>query len=246
MSIIDDRGYNQGFKPSPSLTVRNQLRVAHLLRGIGIDARPHRLLEIGCGTGEYAELLARHPNVSVLGTDICQPFIDYAQRTYTGANIQFACFDFTDSAAVTAHVGLHRFDGVVGNGILHHMYYHLNDVLAHIRGLLLPGGKIAFMEPNLFNPYIAAIFQIPVLRRWAKLEPSEMAFSRHFIVSALTRAGFHDIQVEYRDFLVPGTPQACIAPLVAVGNLLEQMPGINMLAQSLLIVARNPLEKSRS
>ena len=242
MSIIDDRGYNQGFKPSPSLVVRNQQRVAHLLRCLRITTTPHHMLEIGCGTGEYASLLASQSHISVLGTDICQPFVDYAQQHFAKANLRFDCFDFTDATEVHNHIGATRFDSVVGNGILHHMYYHLDDVLSHIRRLLVPGGRIAFMEPNLYNPYIAAIFQIGVLRKLAKLEPSEMAFSRGTIAAALQRVGFTDVHVEYRDFLVPGTPAALIGPVQAVGAVAERIPGIQMMAQSLLISAQKPAE----
>lgn len=242
MSIIDDRGYNQGFKPSPSLAVRNQQRVAHLLRCLQINAESHRMLEIGCGTGEYAALLAKQPHISVLGTDICQPFVDYAQQHFGRVNLNFACFDFTNATEVANHIGNTRFDSVVGNGILHHMYYHLDDVLQHILKLLAPGGRIAFMEPNLYNPYIAAIFQIGILRTLAKLEPSEMAFSRWFISDALYRAGFVNVHVEYRDFLVPGTPSLLVAPVQAIGTICEKIPGIQMLAQSLLISAQKPAE----
>jgi SAM-dependent methyltransferase len=245
MSIVDDRGYNQGFKPSPSLAIRNARRVAHLLHCVQPIVAPHHMLEIGCGTGEYAALLAQHPAVTVLGTDICQPFIDYARQQYGGVNIDFACFDFTNSTEVAAHVGSKQFDSVVGNGILHHMYYHIDQVLGHIWQLLLPGGRMAFMEPNLYNPYIAAIFCIPTLRRWARLEPSEMAFRRQVIVDALMRAGFVDISVEYRDFLVPGTPAMLVKPVVALGAVIERIPMVNMLAQSLLISARRPLEAGR-
>ncbi|MFM7677255.1 MAG: class I SAM-dependent methyltransferase [Roseiflexaceae bacterium] len=245
MSIVDDRGYNQGFKPSASLAIRNARRVAHLLRCVHPLVAPHHMLEIGCGTGEYAAILAQHPAVTILGTDICQPFIDYARQHYGGVNINFACFDFTDSTEVTAHVGSTQFDSVVGNGILHHMYYHIDSVLGHIWQLLRPGGRLAFMEPNLYNPYIAAIFCIPTLRRWARLEPSEMAFRRQVIVDALMRAGFVDITVEYRDFLVPGTPALLVTPVVALGAVCERIPLINMLAQSLLISARRPLEADR-
>jgi SAM-dependent methyltransferase len=206
---------------------------------------PQSLLEIGCGMGEYATLMAQYPNIQVLGTDICKPFVEYAQQAYGGANIRFACFDFTNSADVHAHVGEQRFDSVVGNGILHHMYYHLDEVLLQIQKLLVPGGRFAFLEPNLYNPYIAAIFQIPLLRTWAKLEPSEMAFSRSYIATALARAGYDEIHVEYRDFLVPGTPTPLIGTVVAVGDVLEQIPVVNMLAQSLLITARAPSENRR-
>jgi hypothetical protein len=72
-----------------------------------------------------------------------------------------------------------------------------------------------------------------------------MAFRRQVIADALIRAGFVDISVEYRDFLVPGTPALLVQPVVALGAVIERIPMVNMLAQSLLISARRPLEASR-
>ena len=238
MSIVDDRGYNQGFKPSAAVRIRNQRRVNHILQAIQPIAPHHQMLEIGCGTGEYANLFAQQAGLHVVAADICVPFIEEARRLYQSPNLQFECIDFTDTAAINAQFGNQAFDSVVGNGILHHMYYHIDEVLSKLHALLKPGGRFAFLEPNLYNPYIATIFQIPFARKWARLEPSEMAFSAAFIAERLQKSGFDDISVEYHDFLIPGTPAALIQPVIAVGAVLERIPLINMLAQSLSIRAR--------
>ena len=238
MSIVDDRGYNQGFKPSAAVRVRNQRRVDHILQAIQPIAAGHQMLEIGCGTGEYAHLFAQRSELHVVAADICVPFIAEARRLYQSTNLQFECIDFTDTAAINAQFGDQAFDSVVGNGILHHMYYHIDEVLGKLHALLTPGGRFAFLEPNLYNPYIATIFQIPIARKWARLEPSEMAFSASFIADRLQKAGFDDICIEYCDFLIPGTPTALIQPVIAIGTVLERLPLINMLAQSLSIRAR--------
>jgi SAM-dependent methyltransferase len=244
MSIIDDRGYNQGFKPSTTVRVRNQRRVDHILQAIHPIAPHHQMLEIGCGTGEYAHLFAQQADLHVVAADICVPFIEEARRLYQSPNLQFECIDFTDTAAINAQFGDQAFDSVVGNGILHHMYYHIDEVLAKLYALLKPGGTFAFLEPNLYNPYIATIFQIPIARKWARLEPSEMAFSASFIAARLQQAGFGEIRVEYHDFLVPGTPTALIQPVIAIGDVLENSPVVNMLAQSLSIRARKVVKTS--
>jgi ubiquinone/menaquinone biosynthesis C-methylase UbiE len=242
MSIVDDRGYNQGFKPSVAVRIRNQRRVNHLLQAIQPLAPHHQMLEIGCGTGEYAHLFAQQVGLHVVAADICVPFIEEARRLYQSPNLQFECLDFTDTAAINAQFGDQAFDSVVGNGILHHMYYHIDEVLAKLYALLKPGGTFAFLEPNLYNPYIATIFQIPLARTWARLEPSEMAFSASFIAARLQQAGFSEICVAYHDFLVPGTPTTLIKPVIAVGDVLERIPVVNMLAQSLSIRARKVVQ----
>lgn len=241
MSIVDDRGYNQGFKPSASVRIRTQRRVDHLLHSIQPIHGVHHLLEIGCGTGEYANLLAQNTSIHVTAADICVPFIAEAKDRYQLPNLDFACVDFTDTGAITSLFGDQAFDSVVGNGILHHMYYHIDTVLLKIRAILKPGGVISFIEPNIHNPYITTIFSIPLARQFARLEPTEMAFSASFITDRLIAAGFVGVEVEYYDFLVPGTPTALIDTVIAVGAWAERVPVVKKLAQSLSIRATKPV-----
>lgn len=241
MSIVDDRGYNQGFKPSTSVLIRTKRRVNHIFHSIQPIIGAHQLFEIGCGTGEYANLLAQNTSIYVTAADICAPFIEEAKHRYQQPNLQFACVDFTDTGAITALFGDQAFDSVVGNGILHHMYYHIDTVLLKIRAILKPGGVLSFIEPNIHNPYIATIFSIPFARKFARLEPAEMAFSSSFITDRLIAAGFVGVKVEYYDFLVPGTPTAMIDTVIAVGAWAERVPGVKMLAQSLSIRAYKPV-----
>jgi hypothetical protein len=94
------------------------------------------------------------------------------------------------------------------------------------------------MEPNIYNPYVAAIFKNKALRKWAHLEPDEMAFSASFVKDKLNRAGFRLNTVTYRDFLLPGVPHWMIGPSIAAGNLLEKTP-LRIISQSIFITATN-------
>lgn len=249
MSIVDDRGYNQGFKPTGTVILRNKRRVDMIFSAVKqlLNTKTDEtinLFEIGCGTGEYAQLYAKYPNCNVIATDICVPFVEYATTHYAGPNLQFSQLDLTDSNAVMAKYPARSFDAVVGNGILHHMYYSLEHVLPTLWHVLKPGGVFVFMEPNRYNPYIASIFGVDVLRRMAKLEPDEMAFTPTEISVHLDRAQFVDVAVEYRDFLVPVVPSVLAGAVVRLGDVLERVPGVRRLAQSLLIVARKPKMKA--
>ena len=95
------------------------------------------------------------------------------------------------------------------------------------------------MEPNIYNPYCSLIFQVPFLRKKASLEPDEMAFSKSFINQKLKIAGFKNVKVDFKDFLLPGIPDILIKPSITIGNIAEQIPIINMVAQSLFIEAEN-------
>jgi SAM-dependent methyltransferase len=237
-SIVDDRGYNQGFEWTPTQEARIERRARAILDEVELRAGD-RVMEIGCGTGELAHLIADGTTASVLGVDLCQPFVDQANERFASDRLRFV------QADVSTHEGFERvggsgFTAVVGNGILHHLYYTIDDALAGMRRLLAPGGRLVFWEPNVFNPYVFAIFKLAPLRKLAKLEPDEMAFSPMWITKHLHAAGFVDVEVSYRDFLVPIVPARLVGVVSRVGDVVEQIPGLKRLAQSLFVCATAP------
>jgi 2-polyprenyl-3-methyl-5-hydroxy-6-metoxy-1,4-benzoquinol methylase len=232
-SIVDDRGYNQGFKDTPSLRKRMERRADWMLSEME-DKTNGKVLEIGCGTGCISYCIAQKSNMKVVGTDLCKPFIDEANEAYKLSNLFYQVLDFNKAANDTHN----KFDYLIGNGILHHLYYNLDNVLVTFKKILNPGGKIIFMEPNIYNPYVAAIFKNQRLRRWARLEPDEMAFSKKFIKKKLQESEFKKIKIAYKDFLLPGIPEAFISPSILAGHILERTP-LKYVSQSILITAVN-------
>ena len=231
-SIQDEGGYNQGWSGGLATRIRSDRR-GDLMMTKMIPDPSRSVLEIGCGRGEIARRLAARTGMQVLGTDRSERFVAEAKADATGPNIHFGVLDFTQPDQLDGR----RFDYLVGNGILHHLFHDLDASLQTMRNLLEDGGRAIFLEPNLHNPYVYAIFTYPSLRRIAKLEPDEMAFSRRFIIDRLRRAKFTDIEVEYRDFLLPGVPEWLIRPLITFGQIAENAPGLKHLAQSLFISA---------
>jgi len=231
-SIVDDRGYNQGFKESASSRKRMERRADWMIEEMDIESGKS-VLEIGCGTGYLSYYIAKKTGMRVAGTDLCRPFIEEATRNYILPNLSYYIVDF-NQAAESVH---EPFDYVVGNGILHHLYYNLKESLLTLKRLINPGGKIIFMEPNIYNPYVSAIFKNKALRKWARLEPDEMAFSKKFIESELDHAGFENIKVKYKDFLLPGIPALFINPSIVLGNFLEKTP-VKFISQSIFITAQ--------
>ena len=236
-SIQDDRGYNQGYKPSKSLEIRDQRRCGYILSRMELETEK-KILEIGCGTGELAYMMARKADSKILGVDICTPFIEQARKNYSLSNLEFKILDFNDKDSLKKLTAAYKFDYVVGNGILHHLYHNMDEALGNIHSLLKTGGKIVFLEPNFYNPYCLLIFKIKLFRRLARLEPGETTFTKRAIIKKLKKALFSDIEVKYRDFLVPGTPEAIIKPVVLIGDMVEKIPGLKMMAQSIYISAR--------
>ncbi len=236
--IKDEKGFNQIFENTPAVKIRKERRCDYMIQQMDqsrFNSETH-ILEIGCGTGEAIKYIAEKTNVNLVGIDLSAKFIDYANKHYKHENLHYEVADFNDQASFTGEMAYGKFDYVVGNGILHHLYYNLNNSLLNLLKLLKPDGKIIFIEPNIFNPYVALIFNIPYLRKKTFLEPDEMAFSSGFIKEKLKKANFSDIRTEIRDFLLPNVPDGLIQPVIKLGNVLEKTP-ITLIAQSIFITA---------
>jgi 2-polyprenyl-3-methyl-5-hydroxy-6-metoxy-1,4-benzoquinol methylase len=230
-SVVDDRGYNQGFKETPALKKRMEKRAEWMISEMNVHPDT-KVMEIGCGTGYISYYIALKTNMQVIGSDLCVPFIKSAREKYQLPNLSYVTLDFNKATEMITD----KFDYIIGNGILHHLYYTLDNVLLTFGKILNTGGKIIFIEPNIYNPYVAAIFKNKKLRKWARLEHGEMAFSGPFIRQKLAISSYGNIKIKYIDFLLPGIPQWLINPSIVIGNLLEKTP-LKLVSQSILISA---------
>lgn len=238
-NIVDERGYNQIFAASPAQALRLRRRAEAIITALppAPAGESRHLLELGCGMGELAHALATLTAAQVTGVDLSERFIGHARATYQRPNLDFIVADLTREVPAA---GQNRYHAITGNGILHHLYHHLDQVLPALHRWLRPGGRLIFWEPNLWNPYVWTIFSHAPFRRLAKLEPEEMAFTAGFIRRKLARSGYVNIRVATRDFLLPNTPDPLIRPLVLVSDQLDRVPLLNRIAQSLFLVAEKP------
>lgn len=241
-SIQDDRGYNQGFKPSKSMDVRMERRCDYMISQMNLTKDGVRILEIGCGTGEISHFLSQKTHAEIVGTDLCSPFIESSRKEYSSPNLKYEVLDFNDPESIRKVVGDEKFDYIVGNGILHHLFYNLDQSLSSINHLLKPDGKMVFLEPNILNPYCFLIFTFPFFRKLANLEPDEMAFTKQLITTKLKATGYNNIKIEHKDFLIPGTPSFLIKPVIIIGAFIEKIPFLNKWSQSIYVTA-NKMQK---
>ncbi len=233
-SIKDERGFNQGFKKNQTWWVRSKRRWDRVLSEIELKSeRRIRVLEIGCSTGEMSNYISQNSNMEVLGIDISEKFIKEARNKYQRNNLSFQVKDFNK---ISDFANMERFDYVIGDGILHHLYYNLDNSLKSINGLLKESGKIIFWEPNFYNLYVFLIFKIKYFRRLANLEPDEMIFSKGYIERKLRKANFKETEVKFLDFLLPVTPKSLIGLLICVGNIIEKIPFLRCFSQSVFII----------
>ncbi|MES2592105.1 MAG: class I SAM-dependent methyltransferase [Bacteroidota bacterium] len=237
-SIKDERGFNQSFKKTEASVIRLQRRFDYMIDQMDKTKlnSSTNVLEIGCAEGEGIDYLVKKTGVKGLGIDLSKIFIDNANQRYKSPDLSFEVVDFNKSESFKGEMELEKFDYIIGNGILHHLYYNLDNSLINLRKLLKPKGKIIFIEPNIYNPYIALIFNIPYLRKKTFLEPDEMAFSASFIKEKLKAAHFSSYRTEIKDFLLPNIPDHLIKTVIKVGSVLEKTP-LTYIAQSIFIVA---------
>jgi 2-polyprenyl-3-methyl-5-hydroxy-6-metoxy-1,4-benzoquinol methylase len=236
--IKDERGFNQIFENTLAAKIRKERRCDYMINqmdksSLGIQTN---ILEIGCGSGEALKYISEKTGATCLGIDLSKKFIDGANKEYKSGNLSFEVADFNDPKSFRGQMAYNKFDYVIGNGILHHLYYNLDNSLVNLHKLLKPKGKIIFIEPNIYNPYVALIFKIPYLRKKTFLEPDEMAFSSPYIKKKLKAAKFSSSRVEIKDFLLPNIPENLIKPVINLGNILEKTP-LTYIAQSIFITA---------
>lgn len=231
-SLRDDRGYNQIWEETAATQIRAERRCDYLI-SLMTAGSEKRILEIGCGRGFMSHRLAQVTGMQVLGIDLCDSFIRNAKERYRLPNLAFAARDFLISEPPLPV----PFDYIVGNGVLHHLFGRLSLALARMNSMLTAGGRIIFLEPNLENPLVRIIFRTSFGRRLANLEPGEMAFSRKRIQKLLIAAEYRNVQVNYKDFLLPGMPGFLVRPLILLGDRLEKTPLLRSFSQSLGISA---------
>jgi len=229
-SRVDERGYNQIFHKVGTTPLRTQRRSDWFVQNI----KPgNRVLEIGCGVGDMAAYVAAHSGAEVVAVDLSALFIAEARQTHVLPNLRFEQFDLLNEDAKK----FGQFDVVIGNGILHHLVLKLEEVLSALRAMTTEGGRLAFIEPNVLNPYCAFIFGTRSGRRMARLEPDEMAFTPWELKRVLAASGWRNAEVSMRDFLVPNLPLWTIRPILAIEPLAEKTPLTSWLAQSHFITA---------
>jgi len=188
------------------------------------------VLELGCGTGLFLDLVAE-TGASLHGLELSMDLLAQArQRLANRVNVRLLCGN-----AEQMPFPADRFDAVYGSSVLHHL--DLDRALLEVHRVLRPGGRLVFAEPNILNPQVALMFHLGLTKRYFGVSPDEMAFSRFRARSALRGAGFRRARVHPFDFLHPATPARWVDLVFGLGRRLERVPLVRELAGSLLIRA---------
>jgi SAM-dependent methyltransferase len=191
------------------------------------------LVEIGAGTGWYTRHLA--PKIvhhRYLCTDVSEKMLELARNTFPDTveiDIDWRVEDCLHSSFEDGSVSV-----VTGCGILHHL--PLESCVKEIYRILRVGGRIAFYEPNLLNPYVFVIKKIPFLRPPLDT-PEETALNPFSLRTLLRDYGFENIEITPYQFIVSGLRPSLIPLFDAVNEIIGRIPVLKYLGGSLKIKA---------
>ncbi len=150
-----------------------------------------RVIDIGCGTGEFCSLF----NVSnYLGIDISKNYIDYAQKKYKH---RFCCCDAQLSGCKDAY-----FDVALIIGVLHHLdNSSIESVLAETKRVLKEDGKVLLIEDipirSKFNLIGKLLQKLDIGHNIRPIDEYKKIFDQYFTISKYykIRNGFLDYSV---------------------------------------------------
>jgi SAM-dependent methyltransferase len=114
------------------------------------------------------------------------------------------------------------YDYVVGDGILGHD--RSPEVLELLHSVLKPGGQMLLFEANRWNP------------RTLLAPGSRKALRKYRLMQAASETGFTDIRITPYDLAPSGTP----AGILPIAYLMEQLPAVKELSESVIVSARRP------
>jgi SAM-dependent methyltransferase len=196
---------------------------------LGPDAR---ILEVGCGIGDYTRGIAAATKGRVVSLDVAAGLVGHAQHDRP-ANVRFLAADVEHMPFPPG-----RFDAVVGNAVLHHL--RLDRAVPEMLRVLKPGGRLCFAEPNMLNPQVFLERNVRWIGERLDNSPGETAFVRWRVRPTLRRLGVVDVAARPFDFLYPLTPARWIPTVERLGRVLERLPLVAEIAGSLLISGRKP------
>ena len=112
------------------------------VQGVLAGRRGDSAVDLGCGTGRVAALLAEHYD-HVRAIDLSQAMIDIARSKHDHPRISFEQGDLTEVAG--------QYDAVVSVMTLHHVP-ELTSALDRISTLVAPGGLAILVDPAQRSP----------------------------------------------------------------------------------------------
>jgi len=109
---------------------------------IHLEKPTAKILELGCGLGDLLALLAKHSRLKLFGVDISADAIKVAKKRATGAS-----FAIANALDIPKTFPRASFEFVIAIHLIEHIK-HPEKLIAEIKTLLRPRGKLLIVTPN--------------------------------------------------------------------------------------------------
>lgn len=192
--------------------------------------RPGRLLDWGCGFGQVSALL-RAEGVDVVAFDV-RPGLVAPTRERLERFPEIEAHVSSDPVVLPFETD--SFDTVLSCGVLEHVE-DPDGSLDELRRILRPGGTFHVVNlPNRFS-YTERIARL-LGRYYHGQLPDDRVYTKRDARDLLERHGF-ELREFRRAHMLPLTLGGPARPIWAASRTLEHVPGLNLLATSLELVA---------
>lgn len=195
--------------------------------------RGGRLLDVGCGRGDFLASLRAAGGWDIAGTELTA---SAAQQVATRVGCPVHAGDLVALGLPIGH-----FSVITMFHVAEHLLAPVTQ-FAEARRLLAPGGCLYLETPNL-----AGLGARLRGRRWSMIIPPEHLnyFTPHSLEAALRQAGFTQVSTWSISPPIAGSIAALPAPLRALGNLIYELAPALGLGAQLQALASCPEGNSR-
>jgi len=161
------------------------------------------VLDLGCGPGVSTFELARHiSSTRLIGLDLAPRMLREARRRAESSGVPAPQIDWVLGDAACLPLASDSFDACTGHSFLY-LVADRKAVLAEIRRVLRPGGRLVLMEPSVRGasiPRIVSISRDPrhllSVSLWRPYSWLHGRFTPDALSRRLEAAGFSDCVVE--------------------------------------------------
>ena len=198
------------------ITARYWDTAMEMADGLGMRAE-HRVLDLGCGDGSFANQVLSPRFSTVHGVDFSKAGISKAQRDSRSAQTTFNSMDLV----VEDIHQLGTFDGVFMVGILHHVKARTPEIMRAVRAMT---DRVVVLEPNGAHP----------VRKILELTPSyraagEDSFTARQLGSMFETAGYRCVVWRRLNLFPNFTPEPLFRLLRPIESTIETTRGLRSL-----------------
>ena len=181
-----------------------------------------KILEIGAGSGLATYFLVKSFEGEYTALDISPEMLKIAEERIRASNIRYVCRDAENPGLPDEH-----FDAVIGVDVIH----HLEDPVGAFsiwKRLVRPGGKMCFLETNIYNPLnLANIGDEHEVRSFLNTDTNLAKWSK--------AAGWESVCVTPAPAFTPSKPEILAPVYDIIDKLLVNIPVLNKLTALWLI-----------